>query len=307
MKKRFSAVILTVIMLTQCLTCSPVYAKSDTKSPALIKSVVVYNINYDTQKWEKSQKRTFTYNKKKYPKKLSIYDYDAEMRTTKTFKYTFRGKLPKKMILKSSDSATPDTYVYTKKGLVSRIITGPDSDGKRTKLFTYGVKNYFTAMLHDNIWTETDLDGRSAYEYGEELDSVAVTPRKNGLLKKTVNRGLFANYSHAEKRKWARFDGVYTVNYDKNGIVNKTSAKFRTFPGSGPQLRFKVYRKNGLITKVVRYNWDADANKGKGAWVKDQKFVFKYTKKKISKVRYASMINSQVMDEANNYYMYNWY
>lgn len=307
MLKRFPAVILTAIMLIQCMTCSPVFAESKSKSPALIKSVVVYNINYDTQKWEKSQKRTFTYNKKKYPKKQSIYEYDAKMKTTKTFKYTFRGKLPKKMTLKSSGSATPDKYSYTKKGLVSRITTGPDENGKRTKVFTYGAGNYFTSVLHDNIWTETDQDGKTAYEYGEELDSVAVTPRKNGLLRKTVNRGIFANYSHAEKRRWERFDGVYTVNYDKNGIVYKTVAKFRTYPDSGPQLRFKVYRENGLITKVIRYNWDPDANKGKGAWVKDQKFIFKYTSMEINKIRYASMINSQVMDESNNYYMYNWY
>lgn len=306
LRKRFYAVLIAVIMIAQCMTCTSVFADSKDKSPVLIKSVKVYNINYKTQKWEKDQKRSFTY-KKKYPKKMSIYDYSLRTRTSRSYKYTFSGSIPKKMIMKRSDSDDVDTYKYTKRGLISNIITGPDKTGKRVMMFIYGNKNYFTTVLHDHIWVEGGKDGESAYEYGEEVDSVAVTARKNGLLKKTVNRGIFANYSYAEKRKWKRFYGVYTVDYDSDGIVQQTSARFRSFPGSGPKLRFKVYRKNGLITKVVRYNWNEDANKGKGVWEKDQKFIFEYTNTKIDRIRYASMINSQIMDESNNYYIYNWY
>lgn len=305
MRKRFPAVILAAIMIMQCMTCAPVYASSKAKSPALVKSVMVYDISYKTGKWEKSQKRTFTY-KKKYPKKSITYDYNGKFRTTATFKYTFSGKLPQKMVMKRSDSDAADTYIYNKSGLIGRSITGPDDNGK-TMCYIYGTRNYFTTVLHDHIWIEEKDGEESAYEYAEEIDSVAVTTRKNGLLRKTVNHGLFANYTYAEKRKWERFDGVYTVNYDKNGIAYKTSARFKTFPDSGPQLKFRVFRKNGLITTVIRYKWDTAANKGKGAWEKDQKFVFKYTGQKISRIRYASMINSQIMDEANNYYIYNWY
>lgn len=211
------------------------------------------------------------------------------------------------MVLKNSEAISPDVYKYTKHGRISRITTGPDSNGKSTSSFIYGTRNYFTAVLHDHIRIEGNEDGTSEYDYAEELDSVSVTTRKNGLLKKTVNHGLFANYTYAHKRHWDRFYGTYTVNYDKNGIARITSAKFRAFPGSGPQLKFKLFKKNGLIKKVIRYSWDSDAKKGKGAWERSEKYVFKYTSSKINKIRYASMINSQIMDLGNNYYMYNWY
>lgn len=306
MKKRLPVVVLAVIMLAPCMTCSPVFAKSSTKSPALIKSVIKYEVSGKTNKWKKSEKTSYTY-KKKYPTKASSYDYYVKDKTVRKFSYKFSGKVPKKMTLKHSDGIPTTTYKYTKRGLVSKIAAGPDKNGKRVLWFIYGNKNYFTTVLHDYINIEEAEDSSKEHNYAEEIDSVAVTTRKNGLLKKTVNHGLFANYTNAEKRKWFRFDGTYTVKYDTDGIANLTTAKFKTFPGSGKQLKFKVYKKNGLITKVIRYIWDGDAKKGKGAWSRDEKLVFTYTKTKIDKIRYASMINAQIMDENNNYYMYNWY
>lgn len=306
MKRRLPAVILTVIMLASCVTCSPALAKSKAKSPALIKSVTVYDSGDKKQKWVKVRKHSYTYSRK-YPKQETTYECLTGDRTVKSFAYTFRGKLPKKMTMRSSDSDVVYTYDYNKRGVLSRITSSLNEYGRSAVYFTYGTKRYFTSVLHDHIRIEGTPDGETEYDYAEELDSVAVTVRKSGLLKKTVNRGLFANYSKAENRKWERFDGVYTVAYDKSGIAGRTSAVFKTFPGSGPQLKFRVFRKNGLISKVIRYNWDPDAKKGKGAWIRDQLFVFKYTAQKIGRVRYASMINSRIMDEGNNYYIYNWY
>jgi len=306
MTKRTLTLILAVIMLAPCMTCSTAFAKSSTKSPALLKSVVKYDINYKTHKWKKSEKITFTY-KKKYPKKISTYDYEAKSKSTKTFNYTFKGKVPKKMTLKNPGINPTETYKYTKRGLVSKISTGPNKNGKCALWFVYGNKNYFTTVLHDYIRVEGSKDSNNEYNFAEEIDSVTVSTRKNGLLKKTVNHGLFANYAKAQNRKWARFNGIYTVKYDKNGIANLTTAKFSSFPGSGKQLKFKTYMKNGLVTKVIGYNWDTEAKKGKGAWEKDSKIVFKYTGTKIDKIRYAAMINDQIMEKENNYYMYNWY
>ena len=159
-------------------------------------------------------------------------------------------------------------------------------------------------MLYESI-SRLESGNATAIENGDEIDAITVKT-KNGLLKKTVNHGLYANYGDDIEKEWLHFNGTYTAQYDKNGILKQTSAVYR-IGSSGKQNRFSVKRKGGKVVQVIKYRWDAAAKKGKGAWRKEEKYEFTYTKTKISKARYASMINSQLREEYHNYYVYYWY
>lgn len=203
---------------------------------------------------------------------------------------------------------------YTKKGLVNRIRTF-DSTGRKIgeKVFQYGNRDeYFTLVLHENIISPPE---EPVIDHMEEVDSVMVT-RENGLLRKTVNDGLFANYNDEEKKVWTRFDGSYTANYAANGILDNTTAVFRSFPGSGNQYKFDLTVEDGRVTEAVRSIWgpaDTTAEEGasdgesEGVWNPDAKFVFEYTDTEISQARYASMINYFLLEGGGNYYIFNWY
>ena len=128
------------------------------------------------------------------------------------------------------------------------------------------------------------------------------------MLKKTVNDGLFANYSHNEDKPWARFMGQYTVDYDDNGIVEGTSAIFTVGGITGPENKVELTIADGSVTEAVRTrNTYTTAEDEDPVFDNEYKFVFEYTDTEISRERYAAMMNSLIMDPQNNYYIYNWY
>ena len=203
---------------------------------------------------------------------------------------------------------------YTKKGLVNRIQTF-DSTGRKVgeQVFQYGNRDeYFTLVLHENIISPPE---EPVVDHMEEVDSVIVTS-ENGLLRKTVNDGLFANYNDDEEKIWTRFNGSYTANYDANGILDNTTAVFSSFPGSGNQYKFDLTIEDGRVTEAVRNLWehgdtengeDASTDESEGKWAPEVRVVFEYTDAEISRARYASMINYFLLEGGSNYYIYNWY
>ena len=308
MKKYFSNAVTLVLSLT-LLICSLTFAspvqaaskKSKTDPLALVSSVTHYEINYKTKKWEKQSVEKYQY-KKGYPVKISIKETYADEAAVTTLEYTFReNKTPKKMTAKTPFGNR--TIKYNGKGArYYEVLKSAYSTEKKYFQFAED-KSYFTAVLHDAEYYGED--GKTVDSTMEETDSISVT-LKNGLLKKTVNTGMYANVNVGEKKTWQRFNGTYRADYDKNGILKETSAKFR-MGASGKQYGFVVKRKNGRITQVIRRRWVAATKSKKAHWEDEEKIVFKYTKTKISKKRYAMMINEAVIGSDNNYYFYNWY
>ena len=87
--------------------------------------------------------------------------------------------------------------------------------------------------------------------------------------------------------------------------------------GDGDTKRISVFDPSTLKRKkVIRLNFNrtikgisrkkAGRIKGVTGIADDGKYVFKYSKKKINKVRYSNMINDILFGE-NNYYAYLWY
>ena len=277
-----------------------VQAASKKSGPMLVKTVTIYQIDYNTKKWTKYLKMDYKYEKG-YPTSIQTYDYTNKHTSTSKLRYTFNGKLPKKMKKYNGEGKLEWTVNYFSDGTINNM-EGSDEYGKRQRIYQYGNGGpYFTLVMHYNAL----LDPEQGTPNGsmEEADSISVTT-KNGLLKKTVNTGIYANVNEGEEKQWVRFNGLYRADYDSDGILKGTSAKFQYGP-SGKEYNFKVKKKDGRITQVIRQNWQR--KNGQGEWHDAEKIVFTYTDHKVDKQRYSMMINEHIIGTDNNYYIYSWY
>lgn len=308
--KKAALIVLSLIMLVSCFvapsgTALAAKSKKETKvtKPALVESVVKYRVDYKTGKWVKEKKTGFEYSKK-YPTLIKEYEYDSKMSTKTTLKYSFFENNNPKFRKEYKDGKLEWVVKYHKNGTINRM-DRKDETVVDEKIFQYANgAPYFTLVLHNSIFYN-DSKKKVVDFTMEEVDSVAVTTRENGLLKKTTNTGLYANWNEGEKKIWTRFNGVYTANYDVNGIVSWTSAKFKLGP-SGKQLKFIATIKDGRVVKVVKQSMGID-EKGNSKWVNEAKYVFTYTNKKIDTARYSLMINDILLTSGSTYYIYNWY
>ena len=298
--------LLTAVMLTAGAAwftfggAAAVQASSKKSGPMLVKSVAVYQINYDTGKWTKYLKKDYKY-KKGYPSSIRTYDYTARHASTSKFRYTFKNNRPKNMKKYNGEGKLEWAVTYFSNGTINNMKVS-DKYGIRQRIYQYGDGGpYFTLVLHYNDLHDPEQGvGNGSME---EVDSISVTT-ENGLLKKTVNTGIYANVNENEAKQWVRFNGLYRADYDSDGILKGTTAKFKYGP-SGKEYNFKVKKKNGRITQVIRQRWEK--RDGRGEWNDVEKIVFKYTDQKVDKQRYSMMINEQIIGTDNNYYIYNWY
>ena len=271
--------------------------------PALLKAFTKYEIDYKTKDWRKAEKTTFKYENA-YPVQMKTYYYDAKNSSKTTFDYKFyKNNQPKSSKQYKNGSLEWDVS-YNRDGTISEMSCS-NAETKMNRFFQYANgAPYFTVVLHSNVYF--DLDNPKTVDFTmEEVDSISVTTRSNGLLKKTVNTGLYANWNRDEEKVWRRFNGTYTANYDANGVVQNTSAIYRAGP-SGNEWYFKATVKNGRITQVIQKAWSNGAD-GKGHWENVNKYVFQYTDINISKVRFAQMINDCLLTSSSTYYFYHWY
>ena len=161
------------------------------------------------------------------------------------------------------------------------------------RMYKYGHGDgYFTMLLRDQLRVEIE-DIPDVHM--EEVDSVSVTT-ENGLLKSTINTGAYAYWSEREEKKWIRFRGTYTANYDDDGILNLMTADYSDI-GTQQDAKYEVVKKNGMITEIVKYISDYN-----GGWSLFSKYVFEYNDTEISAARYSSMINYFIANGGGNYY-----
>lgn len=303
--RRVLVAVLAAIMAAAFLSaCS---SSAGISKPALVSKVTEYGIDYGSEEKNWTESKVYEYEyKDAYPASLR-YTENGETAVTE-YKYEMSGGKPVSLSYSEPYSDLTVNVSYTKKGLVNRIRTF-DETGRKVgeQVFQYGNRDeYFTLVLHENIISAPE---DPVVDHMEEIDSVIVSG-KDGLLSRTVNDGLFANYNDNEEKIWRRFDGTYTANYSDNGILEGTSAIFKTFPGSGDQYKFDVTVEGGRVTEVIRNTWtapDPETDGGEGRWEPEVKYVFEYSDIGIGVARYASMINYFLLDGGSNYYIYNWY
>ena len=289
------------VLLAACLTfslCScGASASGVSLKPALVKSVTVYAIDYETKEWIPAEIIEYTYENG-YPVLRDHYDYNADHHTITTFEYKFEDGVPVEMKQYDGNGTLVRTTAY-KDGKVYEYNEVTENGNRTTRvMLQYGNQDaYFTQLLSASHF-EASEEGEYTFDM-EETDSISITT-KNGLLVKTVNTGLYANWNKGDEKKWERFNGTYTANYDGNGILSSTSSVFRAGPPGAEDL-FSLTVKDGKITDVVRDLRYQDQDPQH-----DRKFVFEYCDDVIDAARYASMINEHIRD-TGNYYYYFWY
>lgn len=264
----------------------------------LLSSVKKYGWDFENDEWELSGTTTIEYENG-YPVLIDLLEsYEDAEHIQTSITYTFDGDLPltRTEVNEVQDLKTTVEYVKGRVNNVSAVVIGTGGYEKRMYQYGHG-DGYFTMVLHDVL--------RPGNEYNpdvhmEEVDSVSVKT-ENGLLKSTTNTGMYAYWSEKEEKKWIRFRGVYTADYDSDGIVSLMTADLSGF-GIQQQAKYEVKKENGSIIEIVKYIPD-DA----GEWLPFNKYVFEYNDTEISAERYSLMMNHFITDGGGNYYIFNWY
>lgn len=264
----------------------------------LLSGVKIYQKDFGTGEWELSQTTTIEYEND-YPVLFDLLGaYEGAEHDRTSVAYTFDGDLP---LTRTETDEAQDKRVTVdySNGRMYNVKEEYISSGSYIKqMYQYGHgDDYFTMVLHDEL--------RAGNEYNpdvhmEEVDSISITT-ENGLLKRTTNTGMYAYWSEKQEKKWIRFNGIYTAEYDTDGIVSLTTADFSSF-GPQQQAKYEVKKEDGRITEILQYTSD-----GEGGWQTFTKYEFEYNDTEISAARFASMINYYITNKGGNYYIYNWY
>ena len=281
--------------LSGCSRKHPFSRKPDpVLNPRLVSKVTTYVMPMDSTDWTQAHVYDFTYENG-YP--VTIVDTDDAGTYERRFEYTFENGVPVKRVEHNNDNGNTVTIEYNGGRAYSWSEVTGDGVAAEKAYIQYGNGgDYFTMVLRErNMAGETpDQD-----EYAEENDSVNVFT-ENGLLKKTVNTGMYAYWAPSVQKEWLRFNGIYTADYDDNGIVHELSAVYRE-GNDGVESKYELKVENGVVTEVIRFAPDEN-----GEFKPEEKFVFEYTENVTSASRYSLMINSFLVGEQSNYYMYLW-
>ncbi len=293
--KKMLPVLFMVTLLAALAICA--HAEEDVIRPRLVKTVTEYGIDYETNEWEQLRTWDYTYENG-YPVSIDLYEIDADMHVITAFTYEFEDGIPAERRDYDSEGTLLSVTEYHN-GCVYNVYKEDDNQ-KYALYYQYGNGDeYFTMVLRDERRQDTE-GAENTGDYSEEVDAISVTAR-NGLLLKTVNTGMYANWGGEEKKEWLRFSGTYTADYDDDGIVKVTSSVHRSGP-SGIDSRYELTKADGVVIDGLCYTpMDGDD------WFCTARFSFEYTDTETTPARYAQMINSFLMGNESSYYKYKWY
>ena len=263
----------------------------------LLESVQCYRWDYQYDDWELALTTSIEYENA-YPVMIENLDNYKDAEPAKTvFEYTFDGEKPVTRTETDLANNTKTTVKYNDGRVYDYDMKHLNSGSTAKQMYQYGNGGeYFTMVLHDDFMSG---EGYTPDVMKEEMDSVSVTT-ENGLLKRTTNTGIYTKWSEGEEKVWVRFRGIYTADYDDDGIVSFLSAVYSD-TGYEAQGKYEVKKENGQITEITRYTPSG------GEWKPDEQYVFEYNDTEISPSRYAAMINYFITNHGGNYYYYNWY
>ena len=263
----------------------------------LVKSVECYRWDYGYDGWQLAQTTSIEYENA-YPVMIENLDnYEDAVLVKTVFEYTFDGEKPATRTETDLTNNTITTVKYNDGRVYDYDMKHLNSSSTEKQMYQYGNGGeYFTMVLHDDFMSG---EGYTPDVMKEEMDSVSVTT-ENGLLKRTTNTGIYTKWSEGEEKNWVRFRGIYSADYDDDGIVSFLSAVYSD-TGYEEQGKFEVKKENGRITEITRYTPSG------GEWKPYEQYVFEYNDTEISPSRYATMINYFITNHGGNYYYYNWY
>lgn len=263
----------------------------------LVRSVREYMLDYETNDWKLYHTTNIEYENA-YPTTIDMVYSDEDFEPTTTFfEYTFENDLPKTCTITDNQSGDVTTITYNN-GRQYDFHIDFSNGGYVNTWYQYANGDaYFTSLFHEGYAAGNEYFPE---QFDEETDSVQVMT-ENGLMKKSINTGYYANWNEREPKKWLRFNGTYTAEYDEDGIISVMSADYRMGP-STTQYVYETKKVNGVITEIIEKQPD-----GNGGYTPMKKCEFEYTDTKISAARYSQMMNYFIIGSGSNYYINNWY
>lgn len=300
MKKKIIIAVVVVLVICICaLSIFFIYKYKQKLKPALLKSATMYEIDYETNEWKKKTTKEYEYENN-YPISIKTIENEGENEKTDTLEYEFNNNTVKSMKKYNNNGVLEFGAEYSN-GKIMRIDAwSEDKTIKKSTFFQYEEENedYFNLVLHASHKNSENQEENSNFD---EVNTISIFT-KNGLLNKTINKGLYTKTNEDGSIEWVRFNGTYTVNYDENGILSSTESIYKD---NHPTDRFKYEAKieNEKVVEVIKYKWSSNDE----TWQKEQKVVFDYNDTSIDSKRYATMINAHIIEEDNNFYIYRWY
>ena len=307
-RKNILLAVLTVVLAAGMMTaCGGAQEAADggVSDPLMPETVTGYALDYETEEWVPTTTTTYTYQDGLLASRTEDFG-DGDPVVT-TFEYTMNGDMPSDLKQYNDEHKLMKEYMYDDAGRVDRVMTySRDGSSAMQQIYQYGNEDlYFTMVLHETEMIDLD-DPSLPVRRMEEVDSLEVTTNGD-LLAKTVNNGLYANWTEGDEKVWERFNGAYTAEYDATGILSETSAVYQEGT-SGKEYKFDVTVEDGHVTEIVRNRFNHEGGSEEdGEWVADSKLVFTYTDIEATPAQYAAMINAHILGEGNGYYIYNWY
>lgn len=216
------------------------------------------------------------------PKKIVEYYWADEglkwIMNKDTFKYNKKGDLIKKVhaFYEENQVAEKHTYILKhkyKKG--KKVKTTITRDGEKYAVITYDKKGRISKVSVDyDNWVRKYKYGKKGYlaaiKESSDYDSGTITFKTK--LKKGKAKLIKVHYPAGDGDEI--FENRY---YGSTGLLTKQER-----PLDDICLNYKYKKKNGLVKKMVLSEGDEVSS-----W-----FVYTYGKKKISKTRYARVINN---------------
>lgn len=304
--RKMLTIAISAAMIVTCFASVPAMAKSSKKGPALIKSYTYSDYNTDAKRWEKSSLTKYTY-KKAYPAVIESAYYNSNNLNRTIYKYKVKGSKAKSMKAYNPVGRNTARASY-KKGLRSSFSSwSSDKTSKTSYKLKYNKKGFVTSYVY--------VDTYKGWEYDDNNAKKNYTSKETSThnYKITMKKGLPSKISGTYSEVFVRTPGstnkydnnrTYISTFNKAGIVTKAGYTDNETNKYRDRFKFKVTLKKGKVTRIIReYNVGTEEAV---KWEKDGKYDFKYDKTKISKQRYANMINDIVFGYSD-YAYFSWF
>lgn len=280
--KKMLAVVTALTLVMTCFCTVPVSAKSKTKLK-LVKSVSCYNIHDESNKVKLQKTVSYSYKNGHVAKISGKYVDNEDENFTEIWKHRIKKKKFVKSTAYDSDKRKIAQIIYNKKGLKTKEI--------RSGTYWYQMIGYdkttFNFKYNGGMITRADVTDE--YSNGEDNMTEKHTNRYYIKMKKGLPYSMTSNYQNGDIKE------AYRIKFNKDGLAvsfdEKDASKWL------PMWKLKYKKQKGLVKTAYLYNINAS-----GKQELYEKYVFKYTKTKISKLRYAKMINMNM--KSNEYYKY---
>ena len=278
MRRKWISLAVIAAMVLTVFAPMPALAKSKAKDPALVKKVTMKRYNQTSKRWELSIVSTYSY-KKAYPVQIKRVSYENGKRdgydSNEKNRYKFsKKKLPKSRVMTNTSYApgekpwvSKSTFKYNKKGLpVKRTYISSGGTWKTINTYKYNKKGFMTSSTYagyDKVNGKFVLNEKGTEKY--------IVKQKKGLprmIRSVPQKG--ESYYSYEK-------------YNKKGLLVQEGyvSKGKTTV----EYTYKYKMKKGRVVTATRYYIDG------GKKYPSRQWTFAYGKTKISKERYARMID----------------